>query len=95
MADIGGDAWSSGDIVEGELGDEGVELHEEGEGLADAASGAEDGDLTLRARAGGEVAGVSRPAKDGLHGSEHRRPHLASSQRSIEIEIEMKIEIEK
>lgn len=46
MADIGGDAGSAGEIVEGELGDERVELHEEGERLTDAAGGPEHGDLT-------------------------------------------------
>lgn len=39
VADIGGDTGSSGDIVEGEAGNEGVELHEKGEGLPDPAGG--------------------------------------------------------
>lgn len=47
VADVGGDAGGAGDIVEGELGDERVELHEESEGLADATGRAEDGDLAL------------------------------------------------
>lgn len=33
------------DVVEGQLSDAGVELEEEGEGLADTAGGTEDGDL--------------------------------------------------
>jgi len=33
------------DVVQSQVGDAGVHLEEEGEGLANAASGAEDGDL--------------------------------------------------
>lgn len=33
------------DVVEGELGNTGVELQKEGEGLANATGGTEDGDL--------------------------------------------------
>jgi hypothetical protein len=36
---------SSTDVVEGKLRDLGVELEEEGEGLANATGGTEDGDL--------------------------------------------------
>lgn len=50
MADVGGDSGGAGDVVEGEVGDEGVELHEECERLADAAGGAQDGDFTLGGR---------------------------------------------
>ena len=64
MADVSGDSWGSGDIVEGDPGDERVELHEEGERLTDPAGGAQDRDLALRDRAGverlpEEVAGPS------------------------------------
>lgn len=73
VADVSCDAGSSGDIVEGKVGDEWVELHEEGEGLADAAGGSEDGDLAL-----GD--GLSRVAAagDSLDGSDqgHGRPHI-------------------
>ena len=36
---------SSSDVVEGELSDSGVELEKEGERLANATGGTEDGDL--------------------------------------------------
>lgn len=36
---------SGADVVQGELGDPGVELEQQGEGLADTTGGAEDGDL--------------------------------------------------
>jgi len=44
VADIGGDAGSTPDIVESELGNSWVELEEEGERLTDTASSTEDGD---------------------------------------------------
>jgi hypothetical protein len=43
--EVGGDAGGAAEIVQGELGDEGVHLQEQGQGLADAARGAEDRDL--------------------------------------------------
>lgn len=47
---------ATADVVEGELSNEGVELEEEGERLADAAGGTEDGDLgELEARAGSAI----------------------------------------
>lgn len=47
---------ATADVVEGELSDEGVELEEEGERLADAAGGTEDGDLgELEGRAGSAI----------------------------------------
>lgn len=36
---------SQADVVQGQLGDSWVELQQQGERLADAAGGAEDGDL--------------------------------------------------
>ena len=59
MADVSGDAGSAGDVVESESGDERVELHEHGEGLADAAGGAEDRHLALRRGVGGVGKGRS------------------------------------
>lgn len=82
VADVGGDAGCAGDIVEGEGGDEGVKLHEEGEGLADAAGGAEDGDLALGAgldseAPAGEVGGSGASfSEGGLHRSEKEHSHL-------------------
>lgn len=75
VADVSCDAGSSGDIVEGEVGDERVELHEEGEGLADAAGGSEDGDLAL-----GDGLRRVAAAGDSLDGSDqgHGRPHFFS-----------------
>lgn len=37
MANVSGDTGASTDVVEGELGDEGVLLKEEGQGLSDSA----------------------------------------------------------
>ena len=63
VAHIGSDAWGAGDIVEGEGGNEWVELHQEGQGLPDPAGGAEDGHLALRRRlAGVATAGQVRGA---------------------------------
>ena len=42
VADVGGNTGGADDVVEGEGGDEGVELHEEGEGLVDPAGSAQD-----------------------------------------------------
>lgn len=45
MADISGNAGGATDIEERELSDARVELEEEGQRLADSATGAEDGNL--------------------------------------------------
>lgn len=50
MANIGGDTGGASDIVEGELGDERVELHEQSQRLADPTGSAQNGDLALRDR---------------------------------------------
>ena len=63
VANIGGNARGSSDIVKREGGNEGVELHEKGEGLPDPAGGAEDGYLALRDGLGG--VGTARAAGDG------------------------------
>jgi hypothetical protein len=42
---VGGDAGGAAEIVQGELGDEGVHLQKQGQRLADAARGAQDRDL--------------------------------------------------
>lgn len=56
MADIGSDTGSTTDVVERELCDVGVELEEEGQGLADSSTRAEDGDFGLAGDGGGEGA---------------------------------------
>jgi hypothetical protein len=56
VGDVGGNTGSSADVVEGELSDAGVELEEEGEGLANATAGTEHGNLGKVARGGGEHA---------------------------------------
>jgi len=78
VADIGGDAGSSGDIVKGEARNEGIELHEKGERLPDPAGGAENGYLALRHRLGGvptaeEMRGAA--GGGGVERSEHRWLH--------------------
>ena len=45
MANVGSDTGGTTDIVEAKLCDVGVELEEEGQGLADASASAENGDL--------------------------------------------------
>ena len=50
VANIGGDTRSTTDIVEAELGDELVLLEQEGKGLTDSSTSAEDGDLCLAGR---------------------------------------------
>jgi len=40
-----GRTWTESDIVESELSDAGVELHQQGQWLADTTSGTEDGNL--------------------------------------------------
>jgi len=50
VANIGGNTGGASDIVEGELRDERVELHEQSERLADPTGGAQNGDLALRDR---------------------------------------------
>ena len=45
MTEVSSDTRSTADVVEGELGNTGVELQEEGEGLANATTSTEDGDL--------------------------------------------------
>ena len=85
MADVSSDSGGSGDIVEGEPGDERVELHKEGKGLADPTGGAEDRDLALGDGAGverspEEVAGFA-PLDGGFHRSEQRSSHLSLERR--------------
>ena len=72
MADVGGDAGRAADVVEAERGDVGVELEEEREGLADASSCAEDGDLGLACGGGREAAGLGEGAEscEREHGSD-------------------------
>lgn len=48
---VGGDTGSAADVVEGEVGDTGVQLHEQGERLADTTGGTENGDLGELVRA--------------------------------------------
>ena len=50
MANIGGNTGGASDIVEGELRDERVELHEQSQRLTDPTGGAQNGDLALRDR---------------------------------------------
>ena len=50
MANIGGNTGGASDIVEGELRDKRVELHEQSQRLADPTGGAQNGDLALRDR---------------------------------------------
>lgn len=52
VADVSCNAGSASDIVESELGDERIELHEESERLAYATSGSKHGNLPLRHGAG-------------------------------------------
>ena len=72
MGDIGSNTRGTTNIVEGKLGDVGVELEEEREGLADASSCAEDGDLGLACGGGREAAGLGEGAEScaGEHGSD-------------------------
>lgn len=74
VADVSGNTRRSRDIVKRERGDERVELHEESEGLADAAGGAEDRHLPGRSRVRREGPGCRGGAslekgseKDGAH----------------------------
>ena len=80
VADIGGDTRGPSDIVEGEPGDQRVELHQQSQRLPDTPGGAENGDLALRDGFGGVATSsdVGRGASryGGLHGSEHGRPHF-------------------
>lgn len=45
VTEVSSDTRGTADVVEGELGNTGVELQEEGEGLANATTSTEDGDL--------------------------------------------------
>lgn len=45
MSNVGGDTWTTLDIVEGELADAWVQLEEERQRLANATACAEDDDL--------------------------------------------------
>ena len=78
VGDIGGDAGGGRDIVEGEGGDEGVQLHEESQRLPDAAGRAEDGHLPLRLPGCGGVAAAAEELGGGSH---HRRPHRCWTRR--------------
>lgn len=57
MGEVGGNSGCADDIVAGEFGHFGGEFAEEGEGLADATGGTEDGDFGLVGCGGGESAG--------------------------------------
>lgn len=72
MRAVSGDAGSAGDIVEGEGGDERVDLHEQRERLADATGRTEDGHLPLRVGRGGVV-----PAAEELGRGFQHRPHCS------------------
>lgn len=50
VANIGGNTGGASDIVEGELRDKRVELHEQSQRLTDPTGGAQNGDLALRDR---------------------------------------------
>lgn len=78
VGDIGTDTGGATDVVEGQLSDAGVELEEEGEGLADTAGGTEDGDLGKVARRSGESASLD------LGGGEHPGGCLCG----VEVELE-------
>ncbi len=54
MGDVGGDTGATADVVEGQLGDPGVELEEERQGLANAAGSTEDSNLGQLLGAGEE-----------------------------------------
>lgn len=45
VTEVSSDTRGTADVVEGELGNTGVELQEEGEGLANSTTSTEDGDL--------------------------------------------------
>mmetsp|Transcript_6249 Transcript_6249/g.28186 ORF Transcript_6249/g.28186 Transcript_6249/m.28186 type:complete len:382 (-) Transcript_6249:40-1185(-) len=68
VGDVGGDAGGARDIVEGELGHEGVHLHEEAAGLADATGGAENRDLVAAGL-------VSKSLGDGARGGAEEGSH--------------------
>lgn len=70
MAHVCGYTGCAADIIEAQGGDEGVALEEEGEGLADASAGAEDGDLCVAGSGGGEAAGGRAEGSAGEHGAE-------------------------
>ena len=54
VANVGSDTRSTTNIVEGQVGDVGVKLEQEGERLADTSASTEDGDLLLTSSRGGE-----------------------------------------
>ena len=54
VANVGSDTRSTTNIVEGQVGDVGVKLEQEGERLADTSASTEDGDLLLASSRGGE-----------------------------------------
>jgi hypothetical protein len=72
VGDVGRDAGGAGDIVEGEGGNERVELHEERERLPDATRRAQDGHLPLRIGRGRVAAAAAEELGRGL---QQRRPH--------------------
>ena len=77
MGHVGGDADGPRDIVEGEGGDERVELHEERERLPDATRRAQDGHLPLRVGRGGVAAAAAEELGGGF---QQRRPHRGLSE---------------
>ena len=70
MANVGSDTGGTTDIVEAKLCDVGVELEEEGQGLADSSTGTEDGDLGLACSRGRELARLGKQ-RAGSAMSEH------------------------
>jgi hypothetical protein len=71
VGDIGGNTRGQADIVEGELSDAGVQLEQQGEGLADTTGSAEDGDL-------GELKKDCESVNDQLESNEWIRRREAS-----------------
>lgn len=94
VADVGGNSGGAGNIVEGEAGDKGIQLHEEGEGLADPSGGPQNGDLPLRRWLGGVASsnyasrwgrrGGSGPLPQGIPGgSDQGSSHLPTLRSSF------------
>ena len=94
MADVGGDAGRAADVVEAERGDVGVELEEEREGLADASSCAEDGDLGLACGGGREAAGLGEGAESCAreHGSDEHESNDDDEERERTKEVVVVVE---
>ena len=67
VGNVGSDARGGRDIVEGEGGDEGVQLHEERQRLPDAAGRAEDGHLPRLLPGRGGVVAAAEELGGGSH----------------------------